>query len=178
MSPEDVGSRRYFGYRDGPGYWRKVSYLAHQFFLNEGSLVTESDSLCLTGHFNLGTGYAGQATAAAVEPDVIRWVSTLVGRIFEPRVVVLLGLNAIVKNQDVAANWNHPDGLRVDWRRSQRETTLSGYRYRFREWAARNASGNDVQVVTWPNHPSRHPFADWRVWCQSVDEYLHAFYSR
>jgi hypothetical protein len=172
MSSEDVGSARYFGYRDGTGYWKKVSYLAHQFFTKEGSLATEQEGLSLTSHFNLGTGHAGQASTEAVERDVVEWVSMILGSVFEPQLVVLLGLNSIIKSHDVSSWWNHANGLSVDWRRPQRETELAGYRYRFREWKPRTASGKDVRLVTWPNHPSRHPFADPEVWRQSVRQYL------
>jgi hypothetical protein len=172
MSAEDIGSSESFDYPDSAGYWKKVKHFARQFFASEGSLTGDKDMLDLCGHFNLGTGFASKATVAAVEEDVVKWVSWLINRYFRPDLVVLFGLNGILGNRGVARWWNHGDGLFVNWREPQHKTPFLAYPYRFREWAAQNTTGNEVRIVTWPNHPSRHPFADWQVWCRSVNEYL------
>jgi hypothetical protein len=162
----------HFYYPDGTRYWDKLKYLARQFCAREGTVSSERDALSLCSHFNLGTKRAGTANKNVVESDVIAWVSRLLNTVHNPDLVVLFGLGAILRDSMVAADWNCEGGLLIDWNTPHQKRLLSGYAYQYREWTVQNAQGHDVQIVLWPNHPSKHPFADMKVWKRSVDEYL------
>lgn len=161
-----------FYYPDGTRYWEKVRRLVSGFFAREGSLSNLNDQLSLCSHFNLGTKRAGQGTLDAVEPDVIAWVSSLLNNVHKPDLVVLLGLGGILRQAPPRIWWNGRSGLKIEWRRPDREWPLDGYNYRFREWVTDNALGHSLKLVIWPNHPSKHPFVDNAIWERSIRDYL------
>jgi hypothetical protein len=146
-----------FYYRDTKYYWTKIRALCTAVARCESPNASEKEALAQCGHFNLGTGMAGTATVGVVEPDIVTWLSGLMGSVLPVKVVVGVGLNGILKEPAINALWNQaPGALRVDWSSPQATTPFDGYR--FRTWRARRADGGSVLVCLWPNHPSRNPF--------------------
>ncbi|MEC4749738.1 hypothetical protein [Methylomicrobium sp. Wu6] len=164
----------HFYYPDARDYWIKLRYLSHSFFKRFHPEITEIQALSLTSHVNLGTGSAGSATIKDVEKDYVKWVSDLLNETHSPDLVVLFGLNGILKDDDISKWWNE-SGLRVDWKKPTNTFGFNGYiqrSYYFREWSVRNAKSHPIRLVIWPNHPSRPPFSDLSIWKQAVSEYL------
>lgn len=166
----------HFYYPDSSKYWEKLRYLAHQYFLLENDGITENAAISRCSHFNLGTGDAGTATKHDVEEDVVKWVSSLLDRIHKPELVILFGLNSILKDEEISSWWNHSQGLTVPWstpHEQRRLTSYHGRSYRFREWRVKASSGNELKLLMWPNHPSRPPFRNIEFWQRTVREYIH-----
>jgi hypothetical protein len=161
-----------FYYRDTKGYWEKIRFLVTSVVRHSAPALTEAEALALAGHFNLGTGRAGAATEDAVEPDIVSWVSALLGSRVPAEVVIAVGLNGILTRRSVERLWNDaPGGLAIDWRRPDRMHPFPPYQFRI--WHATRSDGAPVLVCMWPNHPSRHPFAGpvGAAWRQSVLEF-------
>jgi hypothetical protein len=168
----NISAKSHYYCPDGRRYWDKIRYLAHKFFLREGTVTTEQDALSLCSHYNLGVGMAGKASENAVERDVIAWVSRLLNKVQKPDLIVLFGLRGILSSSQASTWWNCAGGLPVNWTTWQAEKNLKGYSYKFREWTVINARNDKIKIVMWPNHPSRHPFADINVWKRSVNQYF------
>lgn len=165
-----------FSYEDPAHYWAKVRSLCSHFVSRLAPGMEEDDCIALSGHLNLGTGQAGRASAADTDRQITSWVSALLNRFFQPRLIVCFGLNRIIKAR--SEDWNHPEGLRINWQRPDFERSFN--RYRFRLWLATSALGKRVGVLMWPNHPSRHPFAgdehraEWKDALHQADSLLVA----
>jgi len=164
-----------FYYKDSASYWEKVRSLSHQFVSRSDKSIDEASALLVTSHFNLGTSGTGTASKSDVEKSYITWVSQLLNRELEPDLIVLFGLVAIMNNKEVREWWNHSDGLLVNWSKPQREIPFTAYkesRWKYREWSLTSKRGHDLRIVMWPNHPSRPPVKDPRLWDASVKEYI------
>jgi hypothetical protein len=144
-----------FNYQDTKNYWAKVSSLCRHFVRRTEKKMSDANCMALSGHLNLGTGQAGEASVGDTDPAIIHWVAGLLNNYFQPRLIVLFGLNRILKAR--YDDWNHPNGLQVDWRSPDFEQPFN--KYHFRLWKATSAQGKRIGVLMWPNHPSRHPFA-------------------
>ena len=168
----------HFYYKDGKRYTEEVRYLARAFCLMEGTVTSERDALSLCSHFNLGTKRAGTVSKPVIEQDVVQWVSRLLNTVHNPDLIVLFGLLKILqdRDQEVSSWWNCKGGLQINWNKPDHQRIFSGYTkkaLRYREWIAHNSQGNDVRVVTWPQHPSKPPFThDMKMWESSVAEGL------
>jgi len=161
-----------FYYRDTSHYWVKVRNLCLAVVHCYRPGLSEDDALAYSGHFNLGTGSTGTASICVVEPGIVTWLSGLLGSVLPVRVVVGVGLNALLRDPHVVRLWNDaPGGLRVDWSAPQRSAPFQGYRFRL--WEARRADGESVLVCLWPNHPSRNPFTGpvGPTWLAAVDQF-------
>lgn len=154
-APPTFGEPPDFGYPDTKHYWAKVRSLCCHLVRRADRKMSENDCIALSSHLNLGTGQAGQASMKDTDPPLIRWVSTLLNKFFQPHLIVLFGLNRILRDRSV--DWNHRDGLQVDWHQPHFFSRFD--RYQFRLWNADSAKGNRTGVLMWPNHPSRPPFA-------------------
>lgn len=143
-----------FRYRDSSSYWDKVRILSTSLLRTWDPSLTEDECIALTGHLNLGTGMFGLAGEDAVEPDVVRWVSSVIAA-FRARVVVGLGLVGLLtaRSDRVRDAWNG-GVLQTDW-------TLPKWQerdgFRFRHFIAQSDE-TPVHILLWPNHPSRVPF--------------------
>ena len=147
-----------FYYEDASHYWAKIRSLCTAVARCESPTASEDECLMRSGHFNLGTGLAGTASVRAIDAALVPWLSGLLGSVVPVKVVIGVGVNAILRHPDVGEMWNGATGgLRLDWARPQ--TLYPFQKYRFRIWRARRADGSSVLVCLWPNHPSRHPFA-------------------
>jgi hypothetical protein len=101
-------------------------------------------------------------------------VSKLLNETHSPDLVVLFGLNGILKDDEISGWWNE-SGLPVDWKNPPNTLRFNGYsqtNYYFREWTVKNSKNHPIRLVIWPNHPSRPPFSDLSIWKQSVNEYF------
>ncbi|MFZ1545947.1 MAG: hypothetical protein WAT12_02445 [Candidatus Nitrotoga sp.] len=166
----------HFYYPDSSGYWKKLRLLAKQYCSHFVEDFTENESLSITTHFNLGTGFAGKASKNDVEKDVVEWVSYLLNSIHEPDVVILFGLNSILKDQEVSSWWNHNGGIKVNWSKPDNISAFEKYtnkNLKFRTWFVTNERNKKFQIVIWPNHPSRPPFKNFDIWEESVNEFVN-----
>jgi len=146
-----------FKYPDTSHYWQKVRLLSRELLRIWDSTLTEDECLALTSHLNLGTGMFGSASMAAIELEVVRWVSATILR-FHARVVIGLGLIEFLtspRRNDLRTAWNE-GGLMVAW---TVPNVLTRGAFRFRSFVARGIDERTIQVLLWPNHPSRVPFA-------------------
>lgn len=163
-----------FDYQDTRSYWKKVCSLCCFLVRRYAPDLTEMDCLALSGHLNLGTGQAGKADVLVTDEKITRWVSNLMYEHFQPRLLVCLGLNRIMKARWKI--WNHPDGLQVNWHKADFEHPFG--RYRFRLWETCSKGNRPVGVLMWPNHLSRHPFAgddskpEWKSALKQADAFL------
>lgn len=144
-----------FSYRDPKHYWAKVWSLCCHFVRRSDKKMSEDNCIALSSHLNLGTGQAGQATVGDTDPAIIRWVAILLNSFFQPKLVVLFGLNRILQTR--FDDWNNREGLQIDWNKPDFIHPFD--RYHFRLWNAVSARGKHIGILMWPNHPSRHPFA-------------------
>ncbi|GEM_PF-7067623 len=168
----------HFYYPDTRRYWEKLRYLSHSFFKRHCPNITENQAISLTTHVNLGTGSAGFATKKDVEELYVKWVSKLLNKIHSPDLVILFGLNGILKDDEISDWWNSEYGLLVNWKKPDNTQSFSSYTVRnltFREWSVRNSMNHPIRLVIWPNHPSRAPFSDLSIWEQSVNEYMDKY---
>lgn len=164
----------HFYYPDARNYWVKLRYLTHSYFKRYHPEITETQAISLATHVNLGTGSAGSATKKDVEEAYVKWVSDLLNETHSPDLVVLFGLNNILKDDDISGWWNE-SGLPINWNNPTNTFRFNGYNqinYHFREWSVKNSKNHPIRLVIWPNHPSRPPFSDLSIWKQSVNEYL------
>jgi hypothetical protein len=168
----------HFYYPDTRSYWNKLRYLSHSFFKRNCPNITENQAISLTTHVNLGTDSAGLATKRDVQEQYVKWVSTLLNQTHSPDLVVLFGLNNILKDDEVSSWWNNETGLSINWKKPDNTPNFSSYAVKkltFREWSVRNSMNHRIRLVIWPNHPSRAPFSDLNIWKQSVNEYMDKY---
>ena len=166
------GEESHYYYPDTSGYWKKIRLLASSYFNSGGECFPELDALSLTTHINLGENSSGKATLEDIEDDFVAWASSLVNKIHNPDVVILLGLKNIIKNADVSRRWNHSGGLKINWNNPD-DNILFPYgknSYAFELWRVVNSHGKEVKVVLWPNYPSR--IFGMENWRQSVETFL------
>lgn len=171
--PPTVGrAHRGFYYPDAKHYWDKVRALCTAVVRCHSPEVSEEEALAQSGHFNLGTGFAGTATVDVAEPAIVSWVSGLLGSVLPVEVVVGVGVKGILTNPAVNQRWKDAaGGLQVEWGRPHRRRPFQNYQFRL--WRARRADGESVLVCLWPNHPSRHPFTGppGPIWEDSVEQF-------
>lgn len=169
-----VGDDSHFYYPDSRAYWKKIRHLSMAYFSSRQPEMSQVDALSLTTHINLGTGVAGSASKHDVEKNYVQWASRLLAQTHKPDLVVLVGLKRILKDPEVAAWWNHAEGLPVNWRKPEHAFKFQacGRNYSYESWEVSNGLGHTVQVVLWPNHPSRAPFSAFSEWKRSVDGFL------
>ena len=156
-------------YDDPRGYWNKVKGLARTFLDADGELG--DDSLALFGTMNLSTEASGSATDVHISAPFMRWVLETIRDGLRPRVVLLLGLRALLRKNRELSTLFEDAFKRLDVRSPHQEYTLEEYRDRrlvFREWGLITPHGSPLLLVDWPQHPSRSPFTNaywWSVAC-------------
>jgi len=171
------GTRRTEDCPDGGGlFWEKggTDYFTkiRSLFLKLGHLedcgLNEDSCLALGGHFNLGTGQNGDGSRALFEPQIIRWISSLLANHFQPSVVI--GFGWLGRLDEISKHWNHPNGLYVDWNSPKKIRFGADERdYHFRIWIGKNKKGDPVKVIGWPNHPRKRPFTSKPIWNRSLN---------
>jgi hypothetical protein len=157
-------------YNDTRRYWSKVRQLFVHLIQSMQPEFSETDCLALSGHLNLGTGQKGEADDSTLEPEIVRWLPRVVSLQLRPRILICFGLNGFVKKPCFQNLWGN-DLLTVRWSEPDVVSKFAPYNYAFRLWKAQCPSGSDLLIVSWPNHPSRHPFAglDDGIWRKSLD---------
>ena len=164
-----------FFYPDKNNYWKKIRLITYRYF-NSHEDIKLKDALSLTSHFNLGTKLTGKASKKAVDDEIIKWVSYLLNKVHKPDQLILFGLKNILQDPDKSKQWNHKEGLKINWSSAQRITPLNSYKsvnYKFREWTVTNELKHTFNVTLWPNHPSRPPFSkNFEMWSKAVNEFL------
>lgn len=162
-----------FFYPDSTNYWKKVRMLSTKFMSIDNPGISENDALQKCSHFNLGLGSAGNATEDDVDEDIVEWVSYLVNSKLSPKLIVLFGLWKILNDKKIADCWNHTNGLQIDWSTPARIVYFKGYnkkKLKYRIWEATDKTGNQINLIMWPNHPSRPPFTSLDFWQKSIDQ--------
>ncbi len=157
-------------YPDTKHYWAKVREAGAALVGALSPRTPPEDRLALVGHLNLGTGRSGSAGNAPLTPDGSEWVARLVTRGLRPRLLVGLGLNGILGQRPDLRNALRRGGLGFAATRPDRTTSMEGFRYQFRIWSGEGSEA--PTVISWPNHPSRHPFAGapGDTWRQAVHQ--------
>jgi len=159
-----------FFYPDGSHYWDKTRILCIHLTRAFDRSLSEEEALAVSGHLNLGTALFGSARVEATDQDITRWVGQLLTTALHPRVIVTVGLGGLLSANPELRAALAQGGLDIPWERPEQSESLSGYRYSFKMWRLSHAP---VTVITWPNHPSRHPFsggAPFAVWRAAVEQ--------
>jgi len=165
-----------FLFPDKRNYWSKASDLCVSLVQRDAPHLDRLDALALSAHLNLGTGQNGVAGDAAIEPDIVKWVSILLHSKFNAKILVCFGLWGIMSKSHNNELWNSSGGLPVDWKSP--DDAVSFGNLSFRLWKTKRQDGSPMAVVMWPNHPSRVPFAGgpesamWQKAKQKVDKLL------
>ena len=157
--------------KKGRGYWYRVRLLA-QTLLDADSALGDDDALALFGTVNLSTKPSGSARDAQISPPFARWVLETIRDGLRPRVLVLLGLRGLLKeNRELSRLFaNTFDGF--DVRKPHSTYRFEEYqrkRFVFREWNSAAFQGSPLLLVDWPQHASQHPFTIidmWRAACE------------
>lgn len=146
-------------------HWRKARFLCRTILKKQKSNLSERECLTLSGHLNLGTKQTGNgADPEAIEPRIAKWVPKVITGFLKPKIVVLLGMNSKLEQ------------LTPYWRRSAfsfvyetKPVTFpliytGSRKYNFRLWKNPDVNAYPKLVLSFPNHPSRHPFSDMEIW--------------
>jgi hypothetical protein len=117
---------------------------------------------------------SGQASKVNIEREYAQWVPEVIANLLRPRLVVLLGLLGLMKNnRDLQDAFASSGAMRIDWKRPDRELAFRYYtdkRLVYRIWKLSRPDGANMTVISWPNHPSRSPMTNAAVWRASIDE--------
>jgi len=165
-------------YQDPGHYWDRVRELGSMIVQGHSHRMSKSDTLALVGQLNLGTGAFGQAKNAPLEPDYCRWVPEVVLDYFRPSYLILLGLTSILTKPNPFDPCNR---LRIDWNQPEINFPFKGYerkQYQFRAWKRKRSDGKTINIVLWPQHPSRPPMkGSPSIWRESGREFVQHFCS-
>jgi len=161
-------------YNDPRGYWDKVRLLTSSVISAIDADVPERSTSALSGHMNLSTGASGQADKVALDPVLAAWVATTISTCLRPRYVIGLGLWSALRKPEVRSALTALGSGKVDYSRPMRITSFRGYQEKtllFREWDLIRPDGGSMTFVCWPQHPSRAPFSNRKIWAECVAEY-------
>ncbi len=148
-------------YVDTKGFWRKVRWLATTAIQSEATSC--EDSYALFGNMNLDLNRSGTATDVEIDPVFGEWLLRTIRDKLRPRFVVCLGLKGKPEADKLLSRIF--EGF--DAKEPHAEHPLECYekkRYVFQEWDCRGPRGNEMKLVRWPQHPSRHPFTRPEIW--------------
>ena len=159
---------------DGLFWGKDTDYFVkiRSLFLKLGHLhdsrLSEDSCLALSGHLNLGTGQNADGSKASLEPQIIRWISSLLANHFRPTVIIALGWFG--RLGEISKHWNHAGGLHVEWDSPRlMRFEADGRNYHFRIWVGKNRNGDSVTIIGWPNHPRKRPFTEMPIWQRSLN---------
>ena len=154
-------------YADGRRYWDKVRHLARAVITPpDGS---ETDAYALFGNMNLDPARSGDASSVDINRTFAEWVLRTIKSQLRPRWLVCLGLTDKLR-QDRALRQTFESIFELDLRKPDEQYQLLASRYCFREWEVHFGS-DPLTVVLWPNHPSRHPFLDPKLWRGACEQF-------
>jgi len=159
-------------YEDPRNYWSRVRRLAFQ-VLAHGPLSNE-DALALFGNVNLDTGASGEAERVKINDEYAEWLLLNIRDRLRPRILVCLGLSTYFKNNPTVKKQFERLFDGVELGRPQKVYGLESYRkkkFSFKEWDIVCPHGNEVRVVVWPQHPSRHPMTLPGVWRGACEQF-------
>lgn len=164
-----------FFYPDTKKYWERARELSAGLIQAYAPGLTPDGCYALSGQMNLSVNESGQASNVNIEPEYAKWVPELIVNLLRPRLVVLLGLLGLMKNnRDLQDAFASSGAMPIDWKRPDRELPFRGYigrqQYVYRIWKLSRPDGADMTVISWPNHPSRSPMTNAAVWRASIDE--------
>lgn len=164
-----------FFYPDTKKYWEKVRELSAGLIQAYAPGLTPKDCYALSGQMNLSVSESGQARKVTIEPEYAKLVPEIIANLLRPRLVVLLGLLGLMKNNRYLQDAFASSGARpIDWKRPDRALPFRGYvgrqQYFYRMWKLSRPDGADMTIISWPNHPSRPPMTNAAVWRASIDE--------
>jgi len=155
-------------------YWDKARELSVGLIQAYAPDLTPEDCYALSGQMNLSVGASGQASKVNIEPEYAKWVPEVIANLLRPRLVVLLGLLGLMKNnRDLQDAFASSGAMPIDWEREDRKLLFRYYtdkRFSYRIWKLSRPDGGDMTVISWPNHPSQSPMTNVAVWRASINE--------
>ena len=153
-------------YEDGKNYWRKIRRLART-VVQVGTTSSE-DSYALFGNMNLDSNRRGQASDVRINVKFGRWVLRTIRDRLRPRFLICLGLKGKPEAIKLLAQAFAIDAVKPQVH------GLACYQERrlvFREWDCEGSVGNPIKLVLWPQHPSRAPFTNSKIWRHACQEF-------
>jgi hypothetical protein len=168
-----------FLYHDTKDYWPKVRELVVGIIRGFEPDLTAEDCYALSGQMNLGVGAFGNATALAVEQDYAHWVPRILIEKLRPRIIILMGLLSLLKDQaPIRQAFASSGTIEVNWNKPDRKFPFQHYRRKqmlFRAWDVCRPDGHTTTLISWPNHPSRSPMTNIDTWRASISEAVDYF---
>ena len=164
-----------FFYHDTKKYWERVRELSAGLIQAYAPELTPEDCYALSGQMNLSVSESGQAIKVKIEREYAKWVPEVIANLLRPRLVILLGLLGLMKNnQDLQDTFASSGAIPIDWKRPDCKLPFRGYigrqQYFYRIWKISRPDGANMTIISWPNHPSRPPMTNAAVWGASIDE--------
>lgn len=162
------------GQRWDATYWQKIRELCVGIVQGEAPSLTRMDCLSLSGHLNLGTEQDGRGHEGLIETKVATWLPNVILEELRPRVLICFGLWKLLSSNALQRAWvGTPLERIIREDPKMEESFIYGSRtYRFRFWQIpRKGMATPLNVILWPNHPSRHPFGggvDSAAWKESI----------
>jgi len=163
-------------YRDPRGYWDRVRELGSVIIQGHSPGMSKADTYALIGQLNLGTGAFGKAMNAPLEEAYCRWVPEVLLDYLKPAYVILLGLSSVLRKS--RGTFDPSNRLGINWSQPEVDLPFKAYitsQYRFQAWKRKKSDGRTINVVMWPQHPSRAPMTNPRIWQQSGREFIQHF---
>lgn len=149
-------------------HWGKARHLCVTVLKRLEPKLTTEKCIALSGHLNLGTWQVGDGSdPLAVEPKIVQWLPGIIGEKLKPQILILLGLNGILKQ--LRSSWEFSAlSFLLDEPNAVHPFDYDGKRsYKFKVWINPDASAYPRLVISMPNHPRRHPFGDPIVWADA-----------
>ncbi len=156
---------------DTKGYWDKARDLCVSILQAIDPNIDSQQALSLSGQLNLG---AEQSGTAETDPRYVNWVPEAITSFLRPRVIILVGLLGILKEDGgtIGNRFSDIAGLDINWRKPDEDIPFRAYTYnsfKFSMWHAQR-NNSKFTFVSWPNHPSRSPMNSPKYWTHAIEE--------
>lgn len=158
--------------QDARHYWSRVCELGSMIVQAHAPEVSDSQAHALIGQLNLGTEQHGNVGDAAFDPKYCSWVLEVILDYLRPSYVVMPGLRSRLTKR--GAGFDPSRRLGIDWNKPDQCFSFQAYKrvqYKFRLWNRKRSDGKAVRFILWPQHPSRAPMTDGRIWKESAREF-------
>ncbi len=134
-------------------YWEKVKKIARHILGSLDPKLNKDDCIALSGQLNLGTENVGKGGIEATQSDIRMWVPKVIP-FLKPKIIITFGLKSLCLNPKIIEEWKNTD-LATLLKPGEPSAFAweSKRKYRFEKH-----QDNDPLIVSWPNHPSKHPF--------------------
>ena len=160
-------------YHDTARYFARIRTLATTLLMPDAG--SDDNALTLFANMNLDTRERVKPEDVVKDPRLAIWILETLRDKLRPRILVLVGLKGhLEENRQLRSLFEEVfKGFRLAY--PLRKCLFKGHTgrnsYYFSEWELRCPDGHEVLIVMWPNHPSRHPFADFDLWKAACGEF-------